>query len=170
MDVISQTTLSNAFSWILINILLKFVPKGLIYNTLALVQMMAWRRPGDKPLSEPIMVNLLTHICVTRPQWVKCLTFTRFCNLHYTHMSRILRTTYLQSHPCGCFARRYDAFNVQRLTINGSCFCLMWLKNFTECRGIIKNRKILICPVVFMLIISIESINHTACHSTSTND
>ena len=28
---------------------------------------MAWRRPGDKPLSEPMMVNLLTHICV---KWV----------------------------------------------------------------------------------------------------
>ena len=34
-------------------------------------QIMAWRRPGDKPLSEPIMVNLPTHICVTQPQWVK---------------------------------------------------------------------------------------------------
>ena len=32
---------------------------------------MAWRRSGDKPLSEPMMVNLLTNICVTRPQWVK---------------------------------------------------------------------------------------------------
>ena len=32
---------------------------------------MAWRRSGDKPLSEPVVVNLLTHICVTRPQWVK---------------------------------------------------------------------------------------------------
>ena len=32
---------------------------------------MAWRRPGDKPLSEPMMVISLTHICVTRPQWVK---------------------------------------------------------------------------------------------------
>ena len=31
---------------------------------------MACRRPGDKPLSEPIMVSLLTHICVTRPQLV----------------------------------------------------------------------------------------------------
>ena len=31
---------------------------------------MAWRRPGDKPLSEPVVVNLLTHIWVTRPQWV----------------------------------------------------------------------------------------------------
>ena len=24
---------------------------------------------ADKPLSEPMMVSLLTHICVTRPQW-----------------------------------------------------------------------------------------------------
>ena len=31
---------------------------------------MAWRRPGDKPLSEPKMVRLLTRIWVTRPQWV----------------------------------------------------------------------------------------------------
>ena len=32
---------------------------------------MAWRRPSDKPLSEPMMVSLLTHICLTRLQWVK---------------------------------------------------------------------------------------------------
>ena len=54
-----------------IKISLKFVPKVPIDNIPALVQIMAWRRPGDKPLSEPIMVSLLTHICVTRPQWVK---------------------------------------------------------------------------------------------------
>ena len=50
---------------------LKFVPKGPINNIPALIQIMAWRRPGDKPLSEPVMVSLLTHICITRPQWVK---------------------------------------------------------------------------------------------------
>ena len=55
---------------ITINISLKFVPKGPINNILALVQIMAWRRLGDKPLSEPMVLNLLTHICVTRPQWV----------------------------------------------------------------------------------------------------
>ena len=53
---------------------LKFVPKVRINNIPALVQIMAWRRPGDKPLSESMMVNLLTHICVTRPQWVNRLT------------------------------------------------------------------------------------------------
>ena len=77
MDAISQTTLSNAFLWmnenvrISINISLKFVPKGLINNIPALVQIMAWCRPGDKPLSEPLMVGSPTHICVTRPQWVQ---------------------------------------------------------------------------------------------------
>ena len=57
---------------------LKFVPKGLINNIPALVMIMAWRRPGDKPLSEPMLVRSLTHICVTRPQWVnkKILTNT----------------------------------------------------------------------------------------------
>ena len=56
---------------ILIEFSLKYVRKGPIDNNPALVQIMAWRRPGDKPLSEPMMVSLLTHICVTRPQWVK---------------------------------------------------------------------------------------------------
>ena len=34
---------------------------------------MAWHRLGDKPLSEPMMISLSTHICDTRPQWVKPL-------------------------------------------------------------------------------------------------
>ena len=41
---------------------------------------MARRRLGDKPLSESMLVSLLTHICVTRPQWVlimapNCMSF-----------------------------------------------------------------------------------------------
>ena len=60
----------NESIWISIDISLKFVPKGPINNIPALVQIMAWRRLGDKPLSEPMLVCLLTHICVTRPQWV----------------------------------------------------------------------------------------------------
>ena len=58
---------------ILIKFSLKYIRKGPIDNNPALVQIMAWRRSGDKPLSEPMMVSLLTHICVTRPQWVKML-------------------------------------------------------------------------------------------------
>ena len=45
----------NENVWIPIRISLKFVPKGPINNIPALVQIMAWRRTGDKPLSEPMM-------------------------------------------------------------------------------------------------------------------
>ena len=69
-DDIFKWIFSNENVWIPIKISLKFVPKGPINNIPALVQIMAWRRPGDKPLSEPMVVSLPTHICVIRPQWV----------------------------------------------------------------------------------------------------
>ena len=50
-----------------INISLKFVPRSPINNILTLVQIMAWRRQGDKPLCEPTMVRLPTHICIYAP-------------------------------------------------------------------------------------------------------
>ena len=40
----------------------KFVPKDQINNIPSLVQIVAWRRPGDKSLSEAMLVSLLTHI------------------------------------------------------------------------------------------------------------
>ena len=61
----------NENVWISIKISLKFVPQGPLNNTPAVVQIMAWGRPGDKPLSEPVMVSLLMHIWVTQPQWVQ---------------------------------------------------------------------------------------------------
>ena len=70
-DDIFKCIFLNENVWISIEISLKFVPKGPINNIPALVQIMAWRRPGDKPLSEPIMINSPTHICVSRPQLVK---------------------------------------------------------------------------------------------------
>ena len=69
-DAIFKWIFLNENVWISINISLKFVPRGPINNIPTLVQVMAWRRPGDKPLSEQMMVRLLTHICVTQPQWV----------------------------------------------------------------------------------------------------
>ena len=52
----------NENVWIVIKISLKFVSKGPMYNIPVLVQIMAWRRPGDKPLSEPWLPR---HICIT---------------------------------------------------------------------------------------------------------
>ena len=60
---------------ILINISLRFVPKGPVNNISALVQIMAWHWPDYNPLSEPMMLSLLTHICVTQPQWIKSSYF-----------------------------------------------------------------------------------------------
>ena len=81
---------------------LTFVPEVWINNIPALVQIMAWRRLGDMPLSEPTMVCLPTHICVTRLQWVNifkyhhwgCLNNPIFSNLgyvlHVEHISRVI--------------------------------------------------------------------------------
>ena len=73
-----------------ISISLKFVPKGPINNNPAI---MAWRRSGDKPLSEPMMVSIPTHICVTRPQWVKWIGLFIYGHIHneiiYRDMERV---------------------------------------------------------------------------------
>ena len=52
-----------------IKISLKCLPRGPINNISALIQIMAWRRSGDKPLSEAMVFSLLTDIWVARPQW-----------------------------------------------------------------------------------------------------
>ena len=54
----------NEIVRISIEISLKFVSKGLINNIPALVQIMGPARPGYKSLSQPMMVSLLTHVCV----------------------------------------------------------------------------------------------------------
>ena len=61
----------NENVWIGTKISLKFVPEDPINNIPALVQIMAWHQPGDKSLSEPMLISLVTYISVTRPQWVK---------------------------------------------------------------------------------------------------
>ena len=63
MDSILQTTFSNAIFfneniWISIRISPKFVPKNPINIMPAFVQIMAWCRLGDEPLTEPMMVKL----------------------------------------------------------------------------------------------------------------
>ena len=54
----NDTTLGQIMAW-----RWQFVPKGPIDNDTTLGQIMAWRWQRDKPLSEPMMVSLLTHMC-----------------------------------------------------------------------------------------------------------
>ena len=63
---------------------LKYIPCGRIENNPALVQITTQSRTGDKPLFEPMMANLLMHICVTRYQWVNT---SRSKNKWYTYTS-----------------------------------------------------------------------------------
>ena len=51
---------------LLIKIPLKFVPRSPINNIPALIQLMAWCRPGNKPLSEPMMAQVTyPYMCIT---------------------------------------------------------------------------------------------------------
>ena len=48
-DAVSKCNFMNENVWIPMKISLKFVPKGQINDISALVQIMAWRRTGEKP-------------------------------------------------------------------------------------------------------------------------
>ena len=79
MAAISQTDIFqqiflNENVWIAIKISLEFVSRGPTNNSPSLVQMMACRWLGYKPLSEQMMVSLLMHICLTWPQWDNWIT------------------------------------------------------------------------------------------------
>ena len=92
----------NENIWIPIEISLKIVPRGSISNIPALVQIMAWRRSGDKPLSEPMMIRLPTHICVTRPKWVNEFHCCHWLNVYSTSLpwfwrDRVLAATMRKS-------------------------------------------------------------------------
>ena len=62
VDDIFKSIFLNEDVWISIKMLLNFIPKGPINNIPKLVQTMAWHRTADKPLSEAMVVSLLTYI------------------------------------------------------------------------------------------------------------
>ena len=77
MDAISQTTFPSAFSWMkMFDFWLKFhwsLSRRGINNISSLVQIMAWRRPGGKPLSEPMIISLPTYMRRSAINCWKCL-------------------------------------------------------------------------------------------------
>ena len=58
---ISKCIFLNENVWVLLKNSLKFFPTFRINIIPSLVQKMAWRRPRDKPISEPMMVCLVRH-------------------------------------------------------------------------------------------------------------
>ena len=61
-DDIFKRIFVNRNIWTLVKNLVKFVPRDLINNNPALFHIMVWRWPGNKPLSDSMMVSLLMHI------------------------------------------------------------------------------------------------------------
>ena len=59
IDNIFNLIFLNENLWILIKILLNFVPKCPIDNKPALIQVMALHRTGIKPLSEPMFAQFI---------------------------------------------------------------------------------------------------------------
>ena len=62
IDAILETTFSNAISWMKMDEFRSIFHRSLflkvqLSNIPELVQIMAWRRTGDKPLSEPMMTQ-----------------------------------------------------------------------------------------------------------------
>ena len=82
-----QRIFFNKNVWIAIKISLKFVPKGPMNKIPAMIQIMAWRRSGDKPSSYATLISLPTHICVTRPQWVNTNIHIVNCDYQYLVIS-----------------------------------------------------------------------------------
>ena len=94
IDDLFRCILMNENISISINISLKVVPKGQIKNIPSMIEIVAWCRPGDKPLSEPMMASSLTHICVTLPQWVEKKAKTG----HFSHKLLKWQTMYHTPH------------------------------------------------------------------------
>ena len=73
-DDIFKRIFLNKNGRILIQISLKFVPRSSNDNKSALVQVMAWRQTGDKPLSEQMLTQFTdTYIWSSRGRWVNSL-------------------------------------------------------------------------------------------------
>ena len=75
MAATPQTTFSYASMWMksfftLIKLSPKSVPHGPTANIPTWAQIMAWRWIGDKPPSEPMLTDSLTHTCGTMGRWV----------------------------------------------------------------------------------------------------
>ena len=112
-DDVFKCIFLNENMWILLKISLKFVPKSPTNNIPSLVRIMAWRRPGDKPLSEPMMDSLLTHICVTRPQWVNMLN----CFKDYK------RCIHISYHILDCIKQKKTKFTLEQLYMGSILYC-----------------------------------------------
>ena len=84
---------------------MKFVPRCPIDNITAFVQLMAWRRPGDKPITEPMLTHFIDAYMGHSGRWVKnhAHSFAMFCvGFFHWHWGNhaILRSSHCPRRNC----------------------------------------------------------------------
>ena len=95
---------------------------------------MACHLAGAKPLSEPMMVSLLTHICVTQPQWVNSTSLVK---------KRLKGSLSLTNFLCKSdlaeilfhFIQNYGAeygFHMYCMSRQWSCYKITRIKNYSK--------------------------------------
>ena len=82
-DGIAKSIVLNENYRIPNQIALKFVPKGPIDNKPAMVWIMAWRRKGDKPLSQPMLTRFTDASCGIRGDNLKSIFAVIFGFIHH---------------------------------------------------------------------------------------
>ena len=115
-----KNILLNENVWLPIKISMTINLKGPINNIPALVQIMIWGRQGDKPLSKLMIIILLMHICVTRPQWVRVISMC----LSRCRLTSIIEGTarLVDIHL------RYTRFFFEKIAWNMSCDFILYLR------------------------------------------
>ena len=105
----------NENAWISLKISLKFVPKLRINNTPLLVQIVAWHRPSDKPLSELMII----YWCIHTLQW-KC------------HFNKICQKWQLPEQPVTEISWTWQHFHISELFIFYSRHYSLFLTQETD--------------------------------------
>ena len=98
----------------------KVIPQGSSSNIPALVQIMTWCWPADKPLSEPMMANLMTYIIVTGLKWVDpdlcCYMSSMFENGSLKNVKSTLCKRGLPEQKIKHFLRRENTINKNKVS------------------------------------------------------
>ena len=116
MNTISQTTFSGASPWMkMFEFRIKFHGSFFLGVQLTI-----------KPLSEPMMVSLLTHICVTWPQWVIMgIWYMKACEAYcfYVSLTNVVPQA-MPMKPLWCIFNIYLFLHTDRLYVK---FCMRYL-------------------------------------------
>ena len=119
-DDIFKWSFFNENAWTLIKISLKFVPRYPVNNIPALIQIMAWHPPGDKLVSEPMMVSLLMNIYMRQSASMSWPKLTHLSLVPAAYMSQWIDQSHRYGrHQAAC---REPAGSYDKTTRTAICF------------------------------------------------